>query len=36
LAGSLSFAILLKNTFDDFGAWYKLKLEENFFLSNVF
>ena len=34
--GALSFSILLKNIFDDFGPWYKLDLENNFIYSNIF
>ena len=34
--GAVSFSIFLKNYFDDFGPWYKLKIENSFFLSNIF
>ncbi len=34
--GALSFSIFLKNILDDFGPWYKLKLENNFIYSNIY
>ena len=36
LFGAMSFSIFLHNYFDEFGPWYKLKLETSFWFSNIF
>ncbi len=34
--GALSFSIFIKNFFDDYGPWYKIRIESSFILSNIF